>query len=228
MFMQNWLTVTRFLWDPVVQPNNWLTMIFCVLLLLFTLILITFRRKLLLLFRALFSQRHFSIIQREGKVLEDRVSPFVLLFDLLTITTGLVMFCTTYIPSAMTKLHFMAYIGICFALLLVAYLLKLLCNELYAYLFNKEKERTTINQYKFIFMTDFAVALFPMLVIIHYSGLRALYYVVAGLLAILFAVWVYRLLKINSTGRHRFHFFLYFCTLEILPWLILLKVLLIL
>ena len=66
MFARHWLTVTQFYWDPVAQPNNWLTLIFCALLLLFTMILITFRRKLLLIFRALFSQRHLSIIQREG------------------------------------------------------------------------------------------------------------------------------------------------------------------
>ena len=227
MFVQHWLNVTQFLWDPVVQPNNWLTLIFCVLLLLITMILLTFRRKLLLIFRALFSQRHFSIIQREGKVLEDRISPFVLFFDLLTITTGLVMFCTTYIPRAMSKLPFIAYIGIFFALLLAAYILKLLCNELYANLFGKKKERIAINQYKFIFMTDFATALFPMLILIQYTGLRPLYYVTTGLLVVLLSVWFYRLMKINSNSRHRFHFFLYFCTLEILPWLILLKVLLI-
>lgn len=227
MFARHWLTVTQFCWDPVAQPNNWLTLLFCALLLLFTMILITFRRKLLLIFRALFSQRHLSIIQREGKLLEDRISPFVLLFDLLTITTGLVMFCTTYIPHAMSKLPFMAYIGIFFALLLAAYVLKLLCNELYANLFGKKKERAVINQYKFIFMTDFAAFLFPMLIIIQYTGLRALYYVITGVLFALLCVWFYRLIKINSTSRHRFHFFLYFCTLEILPWLVFLKILLI-
>ena len=227
MFARHWLTVTQFCWDPVAQPNNWLTLLFCALLLLFTMILITFRRKLLLIFRALFSQRHLSIIQREGKLLEDRISPFVLLFDLLTITTGLVMFCTTYIPRAMSKLPFMAYIGIFFALLLAAYVLKLLCNELYANLFGKKKERAVINQYKFIFMTDFGALLFPMLIVIQYTGLRALYYVVTGVLFALLCVWFYRLMKINSTSRHRFHFFLYFCTLEILPWLVFLKILLI-
>ena len=182
---------------------------------------------MLLIFRALFSQRHLSIIQREGKILEDRISPFVLFFDLLTIVTGLVMFCTTYIPRAMTKLPFMANLGIFFVLLLLGYILKLFCNELYANLFSRGKERTAINQIKFIFMTDFSVALFPLLIIVQYTGLRAVYYVAAGLLFALFFVWLYHLMKIISPGVHRFHFFLYFCTLEILPWLIFLKVLLI-
>ena len=227
MFAQHWLMATQFQWDTVVRPNNGLTIVFCVLLMLFTSILVAFRRKIMLIFRALFSQRHFSIIQREGKLLEDRMSPFVLLFDLLAITTGIVMFCTTYIPHPMTKLPFLAYIGIFFALLLAAYILKLLCNELYAKLFGRGKEHTSINQYKFIFMTDFAVILFPLLIIIQYTGQHAVYYVITGLLAALFSVWFYHLVKINSNSIHRFHFFLYFCTLEILPWLIFLKVLLI-
>lgn len=227
MFTQHWLITTQFNWDTVVRPNNGLTLVFCLLLLLITTILITFRRKMTLLFRALFSQRHFSIIQREGKLLEDRMSPFVLLYDVLTITTGLVMFCTTYIPGPMSKLPFMAYIGIFFILLLAAYVLKLLCNELYAKLFGRGKERTTMNQYKFVFLTDFAVALFPLLIIIQYTGHRAVYYVITVLLAALFSVWLYRLMKINSNNVQKYHFFLYFCTLEILPWLIFLKVLLI-
>ena len=227
MFAQQWLGVTHFQWDPVVRPNNWMTLIFCVLLFLFTLMLVTFRRKLLLIFRALFSQRHFSLIQREGKVLENRISPLVLLFDILTITTGLVMFCSTYIPKAMSKLPFMAYVGIFFLLLTVAYFLKLLCNELYSNLFGRSKEHTAVNQYKFIFMTVFAVALFPLLILVHYTGIRAFYYVITAVLVVLFSVWFYRLMKINSPSRHSFHFFLYFCTLEILPWLLFLKVLLI-
>ena len=227
MFAQHWLMAIQFQWDTVVRPNNGLTIVFCILLMLFTSILVAFRRKIMLIFRALFSQRHFSIIQREGKLLEDRMSPFVLLFDVLTITTGLTMFCTTYIPRPMSKLPFLAYIGIFFALLLAAYFLKLLCNELYAKLFGRAKERTTINQYKFIFMTDFAVVLFPLLITIQYTGQYAVYYVITGILTALFSVWFYRLMKINSNNVHRFHFFLYFCTLEILPWLIFLKVLLI-
>ena len=206
MFKQHWLGAVQFQWDAVAQPNNGLTLVFCALLLLFTLILVTFRRKLMLIFRALFSQRHLSIIQREGKLLEDRISSFVLLFDIMTIATGLVMFCTVYIPQAMSKLPFIAYIGIFFALLFLAYILKLLCNELYANLFGRVKEHTSINQY---------------------TGIRAFYYLIVGLLAALFAVWLYRLSKINSNNIHRFHFFLYFCTLEILPWLIFLKVLLV-
>ena len=180
----------------------------------------------MLVFRALFSQRHFSLLQREGKIIEDRSSVFVLAFDLITITTGLAMFCQTFIPRAMSKWPFIAYVGMILALLLVAYLFKLFCGEVYARLFDRDKERITINQYKFIFMTDFSVFLFPMLILTHYSGLRAVYYLIAVAFVVLFAIWGYRLLKINSMNGHRFHFFLYFCTLEILPWAVFLKVLL--
>ena len=173
---------------------------------------LTFRRKLTLIFRALFSQRHFSLLQREGKIIEDRRSIFVLAFDLITITTGLAMFCGTFIPKA--------------AMLVAAYVFKLLCNEVYAFLFDRDKERTSVNQYKFIFLTDISVFLFPMLILTHYSGFRAVYYLIAVVFVALFAVWVYRMLKINSMNGHRFHFFLYFCTLEILPWALFLKVLL--
>lgn len=201
-------------------------MIFCLLLFIFTMTFLTFRRKLTLIFRALFSQRHFSLLQREGKIIEDRRSIFVLAFDLITITTGLAMFCGTFIPKAVSKWPFIAYIGLFLAMLVAAYVFKLLCNEVYAFLFDRDKERTSVNQYKFIFLTDISVFLFPMLILTHYSGFRAVYYLIAVVFVALFAVWVYRMLKINSMNGHRFHFFLYFCTLEILPWALFLKVLL--
>jgi len=227
MSLEHWLMVAQFNWDKVLQPNNWLTVLFCVLLFIFTMLLVTFRRKMLLLFRALFSQRHFSLVQRDGKVLETRGSILLLVFDLLTLTAGLVMFCTTYIPSPMSKLPFVAYLGIGFLILLLSYVLKLLANELYSVLFARDKERAAVNQYKFIVMTDFSALVFPMLLLIHYAGLRFLYYVIFSVLLILLVIWFYRLMKINSMSGHGFHFFLYFCTLEILPWILLFKVLLI-
>ena len=226
MFTRHWLSVTQFQWDAVARPNSWITLIFCLLLFIFTMTFLTFRRKLMLIFRALFSQRHFSLLQREGKIIEDRSSIFVLAFDLITITTGLAMFCQNFIPQAMSKWPFIAYVGLLLVLLLAAYVFKLLCGEIYARLFDRDKERISINQNKFIFMTDLSVFLFPMLILAHYSGLQVFYYLIAVVFVVLFAIWTYRLLKINSMNGHRFHFFLYFCTLEILPWAVLLKALL--
>ena len=219
MFTRHWLSVTQFQWDSVTRPNSWITLIFCLLLFIFTMTFFTYRRKLV-------SQRHFSLLQREGNIIEDRSFFFVLAFDLITFALGMVMFCGTFTPLAVSRWPYMAYVGLFLAILLAAYIFKLFCNQVYSTCFDREKERTAINQYKFIFMTDFAVLLFPMLILTHYSGLRFVYYVIAVFFVILFAIWVYRMMKINSMNGHRFHFFLYFCTLEILPWAVFLKVLL--
>ena len=227
MFMRHWLSVTQFQWDAVTRPNSWITLVFCVALFVFTMTFITFRRKLMLIFRAMFSQRHFSLLQREGKIIEDRSSVFVLLFDLLTITTGLVMFCSAFFPRSVARWPFIVYVALFLLLLLAAYAIKLLCNELYARLFDRDRERITVNHYKFIFMTDFSVVLFPLLILTQYTGWRAVYLFMVVLFVILFSVWIYRLMKINSINGHRFHFFVYFCTLEILPWVLFLKVLII-
>lgn len=173
MFSRHWLSVSNFQWDAVSRPNNWLSLVFGVLLLLLTIMVVVHRRRMLLLVRALFSQRHFSLIQREGNLIEDRVSVVALLFDLLTITTGIVMFVTTYIPRALARLPFIASIGAVFVTLLAFYLLKLSANELYSVLFGRKKERIAMNQYKFITITDFAILLYPMLVAIHYADRKS-------------------------------------------------------
>ena len=223
MFSRHNLQVGNFNWDIVITHNNQITLVLCVLLLLLTIVVISSRRKLSLILRSLFSQRHFSLIQREGKMLKEKNAFALLLFDLMTIATGITMFTSIYIPNFLSKVPCLAKVGIFLGILFVCYFIKLVLCQLYAFLFDRKKEHVLINQYKFVFITDFSIALFPLLILIEYAKLNFLFYAITVILAILFGVWIYRLGKINPPNGKIFHFFLYFCTLEILPWLIFVK-----
>lgn len=217
------LSVKDFHWEQIITHSNQITLVLCVLFLLLTVIVVSSRRKLSLILRSFFSQRYFALIQREGKLLKEKMSFTVLLFDILTISTSIVQFSSIYIPNFLYRTPYSAKIGIFFWLLFVAYFIKLFFYQMYSYLFDRKKELELIIQYKFVFVTDFALVVFPSTILIEYSGLNFLFYVISGILVVLFGFWIYRLIKINPKGGNIFHFFLYFCTLEVLPWLILVK-----
>lgn len=223
MFSRHNLRVSELSYDGVITHNNYLTLVLCVILLLFTLIIITERRKILLILRTLFSHRSYALIQREGTLLKDKPTALVLTFDMLTISTFLTMFLSDNFPNVLFKIPFIARVGIIFAVLIVAYFFKYVFYLIYTYMFDRKKDRQQIYQYKFIFITDFAIAIFPFLILLGYTNFFDFFYVIFAILLILFVAWGYRLLKINFNDGKIFNFFLYFCTLEILPWLILLK-----
>lgn len=223
MFSRHNLRVSELSFDEIITHNHYLTLVLCVILLLFTLIIITERRKLLLILRTLFSHRSYALIQREGTLLKDKPTALVLSFDMLTISTFLTMFLSANMPDVLSKIPFIAIVGIFFAVLMVAYFFKYVCYLVYTYMFDRKKDRQQIYQYKFIFLTDLSIAIFPFLILLGYTDFFDFFYVIFAILLILFAAWVYRLLKINLNDGKIFNFFLYFCTLEILPWLILLK-----
>ncbi len=223
IFAHNALSVSEFCTDKVLSPSPWATILICTALLLFTLIIIPFRRKLSLLSRSLFSQRHFSLMIRESKILEERVFIFTLLFDILVASTGVLIILQHFHSPLVEKLTPMGLFGLLFAGLLLLYWFKFFCNFIYSKLFEHPKDLYFINLYKFAFLTDAATVLFCFLIVVEFTGMFAILYGYIPVFVTFFAVYVYKLLKINPRNINLFNFFIYFCTLEILPYVLLVK-----
>lgn len=209
--------------EPVLRPDPWPTIIICASLFLLTLIVVPFRRKLSLILRSLFSQRHFSLMVRESKILEERVFVFTLLFDLMVFALGILLLARKYYVPIVAKLSEIGVFGILFVVLLFLYFLKFFGNYIYSILFDHPKERYYINLYKFVFLTLAATTLYPILIVIYFTGCFPLLYVYIPIFVAYVIVLLYKLLKINPRHINLFQFFLYFCTLEILPYVLLVK-----
>lgn len=217
------LTVSDFSAEQVPHQNNWGIIIVCFLLLLFTLLIVPFRRKLMLMFKSLFSQRHYSMLLREGRVLEERIFPFTILFDLLTFSFGLLIIGERLYPQIVQKFSYMGTLGVLFLVLLLAYFLKFIFNHIYTALYDYDKERYYMNLYKFIFVTVAAMTLFPFLIVVQFTGVFSYLYAYISVFFIFLAFFLYDLMKINPRTINLLHFFIYFCTLEILPYVIMVK-----
>lgn len=160
---------------------------------------------------------------RESKILEERVFVFTLLFDLMVFALGILLLARKYYVPIVAILSEIGVFGILFVVLLFLYFLKFFGNYIYSILFDHPKERYYINLYKFVFLTLAATTLYPILIVIYFTGCFPLLYVYIPIFVAYVIVLLYKLLKINPRHINLFQFFLYFCTLEILPYVLLVK-----
>ena len=223
LFEHHSLAVGEFSADAVPQPDNGVTIVLCVLIFLLTIIVVLFRRRLSNLIRSLYSQRFYSLLVRESKVLEEMTFPVTLLFDLLTVSLGILVIVTHFKTLFMDRMTFWGAYGAVFAVMVAVYFLVVAANIVYTGLFDHHKERYSLNLYKFVFLTNVAILLLPFLIVYHALGNFAVMYAFIPVFFVAFGFYLYRLLKINPQNINLFHFFLYFCTLEILPWVLLVK-----
>ena len=88
-----------------------------------------------------------------------------------------------------------------------------------------------ISLYSFTIMTFWiliGIFLLPINILINYAPLLISKYTLLGAVGVILAVLIYRAFRGISIGSkylfsHKFHFFIYLCTIEVLPFIILLK-----
>lgn len=225
LFNSHVLSVREYCAELAAKPDNPRIILFCALLFVLAVATAVFRRKLLVLLRSLYSKRFYSLLIRESKVLQEYIFPVVLGLDLAAITYGIFLI----LEHGGSRLPEIAgpygTFGILLLALLLLYLFQMLANRIYASLFDHSKELQALNIYKFIFATNAGILLIPFLFVCSCLGNITVLYGYLAVLAVLVMLFLYRLLKINPRGINSFHFFLYFCTLEILPNLVFAKLL---
>ena len=182
-----------FNFDKVPAPNNWAIAIFCALLLILTVEVVQYRRKLSLLVKSLFSQRHFSLLLREGKFMEE-LPAFVLLFaDLASYAFGLLIILDQFHHEIVSQLTYIGCWGILWAGLLLLYWAKFLCHRVYAALYDYDREVYAMNLYKFAFLTDTSMLLFPISIVAAFTNTFACLYAFIPLFFAIAFVWVFKM-----------------------------------
>lgn len=129
-------------------------------------------------------------------------------------------------PKITETFTYMGTYGIAFVALLLMYTFKSWVNRAYTYLFDHHREYGDLHLYKFIFITSAAILLFPFLIVAQFSSKMVILVAYLPVFAVDFSLYFYKLMKINPRKINLFHFFIYFCTLEILPYLLLGKMVL--
>ena len=223
IFNRHSLEFSHFSDAPVVHTNNWNILIMVVLLAVLAIVVATSRGKVSQILKALVLPRYFSLLQRDGKIVEQRIFRVMLVFNIATFALGVTTWLELYHPELIARFTYLGCYGLSFLALFVLYFLKVLFLNLYAYLFDHQKDKPLLHQHKFIFITAAALALYLILALVIFTHLLQAINVFFIVLLILVCLYFYNSYKINPRSFKLFHFFIYFCTLEILPYLILVK-----
>ncbi|HNW97050.1 MAG TPA: DUF4271 domain-containing protein [Bacteroidales bacterium] len=182
-------------------------------------------KRMLQIFKAFFAGRLFVQLAREGGVYNERVTLLLFSSFIMGISIFLFQIANFYIGIPYSNWDsFVIFIQILLGVTLF-YIIKMLLFRFSGYVFRSVKENSDYNLTIFVFGQIAGVAMLPIVLLVTYF--RSEWVIIMGL--IIFALlYIYRFYRginaISSTSKvSSYYIFLYFCTLEILPFIIILK-----
>jgi hypothetical protein len=178
--------------------------------------------------RGFLNDASLSLAQREASGIVGSI-PYYLLYINFLLNAGLFLFLVTRFFRRETYNN-AGFLLICFAAVAIYFLSKHLMLSIAQWLFPVEKEVRRYNLLIIIFNCVLGLFLVPLNLVVafgtntNYQGL--LLFWMLGLVTIFFVYRAVRALPIayKFLGESTFHFFLYLCTVEIAPLLLILKI----
>jgi len=201
----------------------WMTIIFVTLL---TLLVNIYKSFLLKVYRSFLNDNFLKMIHRDYGT--ATMIPYLILYAFSLMLIGIFLFLVlnhykfSFFSSPLLDL--LASVGGVFGI----FLIKHLVLQIISTIFPISKE---IGQYSFtiiIFGIIVGLLLFPSILLILYAPSNLTVPLIYGTFAVVVLIYLYRILRslfigLKYISLHKFHFFVYLCTIEIAPLLILLK-----
>lgn len=208
--------------------SDWITPILLLALILVTVLFTLYRRKYSLLLSSLYSSKYFKQLSHEGKIFQERIFLLDLLLILLAQSLLCYYFIKLFFPHIYdfysTPPHFRIYF---FSLLFVVanYIFNSCMTLFFTYLYDIKEERSTYFSYKLFNQSITSLMALPIIICVAYTSWYPVLIVFLFFFVVNFLIMGYRLFVLNVKKIQPFHFFIYFCTFEILPYLVILKIL---
>ncbi len=206
------------------QSTNWITIVLVVCLFIFAWIQTTSSKRLNQIIRAVAQPHHVNQLERDGNIFKERIAIGLGINYYLISSVFIFLFFTKYstVPAGITNIVFTGII------LLGLFLYQSVKSTLiYAsgIIFGTSESARKYRLIMLIFNYMIGIVLFPVTIIAYYWESTPM--LIAGAI-IISLLLVYRVIRGFLTGQDNksyslFYFFLYLCTLEILPLLLFFK-----
>lgn len=205
------------------ESHNLSTIILFISLILVTIIFVTYHQKFSLLFTSLFSQRHLSQLQREGKVANRNL--FIWVHSIIFLIQALFIYIILdfYFPKVFNLIDPNILYFIILGIVIVDLVLKRVFSYVFFNTFDYNDEFSLYKMYKMLFNFTNTILLMIIIPLSLYSNEWKLIWIYFPILIITFSITSFKIFTINPKRIKLFQFFIYFCTLEILPYLVVLK-----
>lgn len=204
---------------PSQVTDNWITILFVVLLAFLVLLNSLFPRKFKD-FMTFFKREQFYTKYVKTFVLSDLFFLVFILFSVLIYSFILFKIKLYYTKASITNsiILFSKITAITFWFILIRFIL----GKLAAAIFKNRNLQEALLFYKWIYLSKNALILFPFIVIFHYYN-SSFSFLILGLVTAIILVYNYFVLLVKNQKiifQHLFYFILYLCTLEIAPLII--------
>ncbi len=206
------------------QTTDWVTLIFLACLVVFAWLQTVYRKRLSQIFRAVLQPHAVNQLEREGNLFRERVT-LGLAFIYYLVTTTFIYQIFRELDVLPAGIGNLTLAGLIFTFLFVYQMLKTFLVYSSGIIFNT---RDSARQYQLnilIFNHTIGIFLFPISIIAYYWN--SPFFISAGVIFISLSV-IYRTFRgiltgLDNKNYNLFYLFLYLCTLEILPLLLLYK-----
>ncbi len=209
------------------EKDRWVFYVLLFLSILVTYVWYNFKREIRTLFRAFVNIRIARQLHREYEL--NLPSNAMLLMINFNISLGLYLYLLIDYFNWVVPVEGFPLFVICTGFISIAYFIQYVTLKLVAYIF---PFRDTINLYNFFIVLInkiLGLVLFPVIILMVYVHEKIISFVVFFSLFIVLICLLYRYLQGLLIGKnylkfYKFYFFVYLCTLEIVPILILIKI----
>ena len=215
--------------NPILKENNnWVT---AMLIISFTLIALSkgiFQRKFNLIIRALYNNRNFNALIKEVNIFNEFQSWLLFVAYVLNFSLFIYFLIRFYAGRLPSGYGFYDY-GEILIFFFIFNLMKLLIIRVIGAIFKTSAKSNEYMALNFIFSLVAGMFIFPLLVLIFYSNMIFILYTSLIIISLYYLFQLYKDFFIGS-GVIKFskvYLFIYLCTLEILPVMILIKLFLI-
>ena len=217
-------TTTKVLSKAENRPSDWVFLLIVVAFALLAFVQVFYKRRLKMIFQAVYARHYASQLVREGNIFNERISIFLFLIYLISFSIFIYEALRIFSVNTGFMPDFIFYLKLLGAIF-IFWVLKVVIIQLSGIVFTT---RQRSSEYLLnIYMINLVIGLFLICILLPmiYLNGKIFFYIGLGFLVIMF---FYKLIKGISIGFSytkfsRFHLFLYLCTLEILPLALLVK-----
>lgn len=216
--------------NEIARPETFSTPIWVHLSILFWVLAVVFTKKSYFLrlqhiLRNAFDLKHFKQIQREGSLLFQGFPLLLMFLNIFNLSFFAFMLLNDYAPGTISPTYFKGFLLV-YGLIFLFQLGKILTIWFSGFLFKTSAVSSRYILDHYVFYITQGILLFPFLILFQYSGINLFLFSALVLLTVL---WLYRLLRsviigLGCTNFSPSYLFLYLCTLEVFPFLLLYKV----
>ena len=173
--------------------------------------------------KAVFSPRVFASVNRDGSIARQSLFYPLIIASYLSFSLLALFFCQVFFPHLILEFGENLILKIILAVLPVLFMMYWLINKYISYIFSQKKE--TVERFQHYFLSVFlgAQIITPLLLLYIINPSKYLIWIALLVLGVLFIVRQVKCFILTRNTIFDLKYFLYLCTVEILPCLIIIK-----